>query len=245
MLRGDRPPVRARRGGLRRHLRERPGRAAHRLPVPDRQPARRHRARHGRPLRAGAGLGDLRRRRPDEPLRRQRRRPEDADPAPDPLGGLHRAVRSRGRRGAARDPRDGDQPRARAGRGAAAVHRGQRSAPTRCTTSRSSTCCATGSGRRRSASWRWHAWRDVDARDWPPGFPEAKRVTYDRPRSASGSRSSASASSASPSSSARRCPTGRRSSPAARSRPRGDWRAPSDGTAEAWLDDLERNVPKV
>ena len=41
-----RPPVRPRRAGLRRHLRERAGRAAHRLPVPDRQPARRHRAGH-------------------------------------------------------------------------------------------------------------------------------------------------------------------------------------------------------
>ena len=51
------PPVRVRRGGLRRHLRERPGRAAHRLPVPDRQPARGNRARHRRPLRAGARAG--------------------------------------------------------------------------------------------------------------------------------------------------------------------------------------------
>jgi NAD+ synthase (glutamine-hydrolysing) len=24
---------------------------------------------------------------------------------------------------------------------------------------------------------------------------------------------------------------------------RGDWRAPSDSSAKAWLDDLERNVP--
>ena len=46
MLRGDGPPLRPRRGGLRRHLRERPGRPAHRLPLPHRQPARRHRARH-------------------------------------------------------------------------------------------------------------------------------------------------------------------------------------------------------
>ena len=82
------PPVRRRRAGLRRHLRERPGRAAHRLPVPDRQPARRHRARHRRPVRAGARLVHLRRRRPDVALHRQLRRAEDADPAPDPLGGL-------------------------------------------------------------------------------------------------------------------------------------------------------------
>ena len=25
--------------------------------------------------------------------------------------------------------------------------------------------------------------------------------------------------------------------------PRGDWRAPSDGTAAAWLEELDRNVP--
>ena len=26
--------------------------------------------------------------------------------------------------------------------------------------------------------------------------------------------------------------------------PRGDWRAPSDGTARVWLDELEANVPE-
>jgi NAD+ synthase (glutamine-hydrolysing) len=26
--------------------------------------------------------------------------------------------------------------------------------------------------------------------------------------------------------------------------PRGDWRAPSDSTARAWLDELTRNVPR-
>ena len=46
MLERDRSSVRARREGLRRHLRERAGRPAHRLPVPARQPARRHRAWH-------------------------------------------------------------------------------------------------------------------------------------------------------------------------------------------------------
>ena len=45
-VQGDRPPVRARGEGLRRHLRKRPGRPAHRLPVPAGQPARRHRAGH-------------------------------------------------------------------------------------------------------------------------------------------------------------------------------------------------------
>ncbi len=51
------------------------------------------RHRHRRPQRARARLVHVRRRRPDEPLRRQRRRAEDADPVPDPLDGHHRAVR--------------------------------------------------------------------------------------------------------------------------------------------------------
>ena len=98
---GPRPPLRPRREGLRRHLRERPGRAALRLPLPARQPARRHRRRHRRPLRARARVVHLRRGRPDVALHGQRRRPEDARAAPDPLGDQPRRVR-RGRGPAAR-----------------------------------------------------------------------------------------------------------------------------------------------
>ena len=47
---------------------------AHRLPVPAGQPARRHRAGHRRSVRARARLVDLRCRRPDVALQRQRRR---------------------------------------------------------------------------------------------------------------------------------------------------------------------------
>ena len=43
---GAGPPVRGGRAGVRRDVRERPGRAAHRLPVPGGQPARRDRAGH-------------------------------------------------------------------------------------------------------------------------------------------------------------------------------------------------------
>ena len=89
----DRPSVLPRGEGLRRHVRECAGRAAHRLPVPHRQPARRNRARHRRSVRAGAGLVDLRCRRPDVALQRQRRCAQDADPAPDPLGDLVGPVR--------------------------------------------------------------------------------------------------------------------------------------------------------
>ena len=107
---GDRSSVLPGREGLRRHLRERPGRPAHRLPLPAGQPARWHRAGHRRPLRAGVGLVDLRCRRPDVALQRQRRRAQDADPAPDPLGHLIGPVRVRGRRGAAVGARHRDHP---------------------------------------------------------------------------------------------------------------------------------------
>ncbi len=91
---------------------------AHRLPVPAGQPARRHRARHRRPVRAGAGLVHLRRRRPDVALQRQRRRAEDAHAAPDPLGDHLRAVRGRRLHDAAGHPGHRDHARARpCGRG--------------------------------------------------------------------------------------------------------------------------------
>jgi NAD+ synthase (glutamine-hydrolysing) len=86
----------------------------------------------------------------------------------------------------------------------------------------------------------WHAWRDAAAGDWPPGFPEAKRGTYDLPEIrrwlevfcrrffafAQFKRSA--------------LPNGPKVSAGGSLSPRGDWRAPSDGTATAWLRDIER-----
>ncbi|WP_405531311.1 NAD(+) synthase [Streptomyces canus] len=86
----------------------------------------------------------------------------------------------------------------------------------------------------------WHAWHDVDAGAWPPGFPEAKRGTYDLPEIrrwlevfckrffafAQFKRSA--------------MPNGPKVSAGGSLSPRGDWRAPSDGSAGAWLRDLER-----
>src|SRR3546814_2898296 len=51
------------------------------LSLPDALPIR-----HRRSFRTRARLVHLRRRRPDEPLRRQRGRAQNADPVPDPLG---------------------------------------------------------------------------------------------------------------------------------------------------------------
>jgi NAD+ synthase (glutamine-hydrolysing) len=86
----------------------------------------------------------------------------------------------------------------------------------------------------------WHAWRDTDAGDWPPGFPEEKRAAYDLPEIrrwlevfcrrffafAQFKRSA--------------LPNGPKVAAGGSLSPRGDWRAPSDGSAAAWLRDLER-----
>jgi NAD+ synthase (glutamine-hydrolysing) len=84
----------------------------------------------------------------------------------------------------------------------------------------------------------WHAWRDVEAGDWPPGFPEAKRAAYDLPEIrrwlevfcqrffafAQFKRSA--------------LPNGPKVAAGGSLSPRGDWRAPSDSSAAAWLADL-------
>ena len=88
-----------------------------------------------------------------------------------------------------------------------------------------------------------HAWGEAGRGDWPPDFPEAKRVAYDLPtirrwlavfldrffRFSQFKRSA--------------LPNGPKVSAGGALSPRGDWRAPSDSTARAWLEELERNVP--
>ncbi|MGW0880683.1 NAD(+) synthase [Streptomyces sp. NPDC002671] len=89
----------------------------------------------------------------------------------------------------------------------------------------------------------WHAWHDREAGAWPPGFPEAERVAYDLPvirhwlevfcrRFFGFAQFKRSA-----------MPNGPKVSAGGSLSPRGDWRAPSDGNARAWLRDLDR-VPK-
>ncbi len=88
------------------------------------------------------------------------------------------------------------------------------------------------------------AWEDAARGDWPPGFPEARRVAYDLPairhwmevflqRFFGFSQFKRSA-----------APNGPKLSAGGSLSPRGDWRAPSDGSARVWLDELRRNVPK-
>jgi NAD+ synthase (glutamine-hydrolysing) len=89
----------------------------------------------------------------------------------------------------------------------------------------------------------WHAWRDVSLGAWPPNFPEGTRNAYDlvaikkwlgvflfRFFEISQFKRSA-------------MPNGPKVISGGALSPRGDWRAPSDGTARVWLDELEANVP--
>ena len=88
-----------------------------------------------------------------------------------------------------------------------------------------------------------HAWADAAHGAWPPGFPADRRMAYDLPqirhwlgvflkRFLAFSQFKRSA-----------MPNGPKVSAGGSLSPRGDWRAPSDGNARAWLAELERNVP--
>ena len=89
----------------------------------------------------------------------------------------------------------------------------------------------------------WHAWHDAAAGSWPVGVPEDKRIAYDLPtirhwlerfcqRFFAFSQYKRSA-----------IPNGPKVSAGGALSPRGDWRAPSDASADVWLAELRANVP--
>lgn len=89
-----------------------------------------------------------------------------------------------------------------------------------------------------------HAWADAGKGAWPPNFPDAKRVAYDLPtirkwleaflfRFFTTSQFKRSA-----------VPNGPKVTSGGSLSPRGDWRAPSDGNAKIWIDELKLNVPE-
>jgi len=85
----------------------------------------------------------------------------------------------------------------------------------------------------------WHAWRDASVGEWPPGFPDQRRVAYDLPDIrrwlevfikrffANQFKRSA-------------LPNGPKVSFGGTMSPRGDWRMPSDAHPTAWLAELEK-----
>ncbi|QWA09308.1 NAD(+) synthase [Sodalis ligni] len=89
-----------------------------------------------------------------------------------------------------------------------------------------------------------HAWEDEAAGAWPPGYPQEKRHGYPLPeirrwlrvflyRFFTTSQFKRSAS-----------PNGPKVTAGGSLSPRGDWRAPSDGNARIWIEELETNVPE-
>ena len=89
-----------------------------------------------------------------------------------------------------------------------------------------------------------HGWVDVAHGDWPVGYPDSKRTAYELSeirawltffikRYFAFSQFKRSA-----------MPNGPKVVAGGTLSPRGDWRAPSDGNANAWLAELERNVPR-
>ena len=97
----------------------------------------------------------------------------------------------------------------------------------------------------RIAFLSWHAWRDLDAGHWPPGYPEGDRRAYDLAEIrrwlqvfaqrffgfAQFKRSAQ--------------PNGPKVVAGGSLSPRGDWRAPSDSTATIWLQEIEDHVPEA
>ncbi len=91
----------------------------------------------------------------------------------------------------------------------------------------------------------WHSWRDAQAGRWPIDFPEDAKGTYDLPviaawlekflwRFFQSSQFKRSA-----------LPNGPKVSAGGALSPRGDWRAPSDGVATAWVEELRKALPPL
>ncbi|QNE31540.1 NAD(+) synthase [Sphingomonas sp. NBWT7] len=89
----------------------------------------------------------------------------------------------------------------------------------------------------------WHAWHDIDTGRWPIGYPDAAQTAYDRDtirawlekflwRFFQISQFKRSA-----------LPNSPKVSAGGAVSPRGDWRAPSDGSADVWLAELAANGP--
>jgi NAD+ synthase (glutamine-hydrolysing) len=90
----------------------------------------------------------------------------------------------------------------------------------------------------------WHAWRDVDAGEWPHSFPEAKQVAYDLATIRRWLRVFCQRYFAFSQFKRSAMPNGPKVSAGGSLSPRGDWRAPSDIAATTWLAELDAHVPE-
>ena len=84
-----------------------------------------------------------------------------------------------------------------------------------------------------------HAWRDAESGDWPPGYPEKDHRAYDRGEIVEWMRVFLRRFFGFAQFKRSAVPNAPKVSPAGSLSPRGDWRAPSDGNARAWLAELD------
>lgn len=90
-----------------------------------------------------------------------------------------------------------------------------------------------------------HAWSDPEAGAWPPGFPDEDRYGYDLATVAKWLQVFLKRYFAFAQFKRSAIPNGPKVSPAGSLSPRGDWRAPSDGNARAWLAELRAALPEL
>ncbi|KRB36474.1 NAD(+) synthase [Microbacterium sp. Root180] len=89
------------------------------------------------------------------------------------------------------------------------------------------------------------AWGDKDAGAWPPGFPDDDRYAYDLPTVAKWLQVFLRRYFAFAQFKRSAIPNGPKVSPTGSLSPRGDWRAPSDGNANAWIAELKAALPEL
>lgn len=90
----------------------------------------------------------------------------------------------------------------------------------------------------------WHAWHDAAAGAWPTGFPSDGRPEYDLDEIAKWLRLFLKRYFGFAQFKRSAVPNGPKVSPIGSLSPRGDWRAPSDGNARAWLAELDAALPE-
>ncbi|GGF50638.1 NAD(+) synthase [Microbacterium sorbitolivorans] len=90
----------------------------------------------------------------------------------------------------------------------------------------------------------WHAWHDAAAGAWPAGFPSDGRPEYDIDEIAKWLRLFLKRYFGFAQFKRSAVPNGPKVSPIGSLSPRGDWRAPSDGNARAWLAELDAALPE-
>ena len=88
-----------------------------------------------------------------------------------------------------------------------------------------------------------HAWGEKDRGSWPPGYPASGRRAYDLPQIKKWLRVFLHRFFATSQFKRSAMPNGPKVGSGGSLSPRADWRAPSDSTADVWLDELDRNVP--